>query len=521
MEAGRSARDDRLRTWAADHAAELVAWIVIVAVGVGLRWWVLAGPLGDPDLDEATVGVQALAFGRGHLATFFPNQPYGGTMEPFLVSIVLKVTGQGIVALKVVPMACALAAAVLTWRAAIRLELGRAGRWCAPLLVWWGPAFAVVFSTKERGFYGVGLVLCAAYVLLVLRLDQRPLRRDLYLLGATVGLGWWQTPLTMLVAVPVVAWLVWRRPIVLRAWPRAAAFAALGALPWLVWNARHRWRSLKGGYAFETSWWQRVQGFGDKLRMVIGMETPFDGSRHLVGGRWTGVAVVVAVVAAATVRTLDRAPWLLAVAVAGYGVLYGLNGVAAGVGQDPRYAYLLVPVMALAVAALVPDGAGARVGLPKHLRSAGALLTVGAAVVALSTWGIAGMEDVARRPRADKFLASPGIREVSALLDASGRRHVITDIAGMQITYLTAGRVQAGSFSVPRYRPLELAARRAPRSTYVLHDTELANADRMRLYLAQRKIPHRAVHVGTWWMFLMDQRVLPEDVPLLFFNLAA
>ena len=501
-----------MRAWVGAHGIEVVLAALVIAVGVVMRRWVLSGPMGSPDLDESTVGVQAIRFTHGHLAVFFPNQPYGGTVEPYLVSIVFRFFGSSVIALKVVPMACAFGASVVTWRAAVRLGLGRAGQWCAPILVWVGPAFAVAFSTKERGFYGLALLLAAADILLVLRLDEAPRQGDLILLGALVGLGWWQTPLTMLVAVPAVGWLVARRPRLPLSDLAPYGALVVGGFPWFVWNARNHWVSMNGGYAFGTSWWQRVESWMIKLRVVTGIETPFVANRHLLEGRWTGAVIVAVVVAGASWRTRREAPALLAVLVVGYGALYALNGLAAGVGGDPRYTYLMVPVMALAVASLLPD-------LSSDVRSAGVIVVVGALVTALSAWGLAGMGESARQSGSDKFLASPGIEKVAHLLDAVHSGPVQTDTAGMQITFLTDGRVRAGSFSVPRYHDLELAGRAAPKSTYVLDDHVLGNAGRLRLYLVFHRIPFRATHIGKWWLFRIDGRVLPEDARLIIFEI--
>ncbi|MCU1357364.1 MAG: hypothetical protein JWM89_2782 [Acidimicrobiales bacterium] len=503
----------RLAAWSAEHGMDAAIGILVLVTGVLLRRWVLRGPLGAPDLDESTVGLQALRFGRGHLATFFPHQAYGGTVETFLVSIVQRVAGADVIALKIVPMVCSLVAALLTWRAAVHLGLGRAGQWCAGLVVWCGPAYAVAFSTKERGFYGVALVLSAAYVLLVIRLDQRVGSADLVLLGACLGLGWWQTPLTMLVAVPAVGWLVARRPWIVRRSSVAAVAAVVCSLPWLVWNARNRWVSMNGGYAFGTTWWQRVEEWVVKLRVVTGIETAFEPSRDLVGGRWTGAVILGIVLAGATVRTRKQAPGLLAVLVVGYGALYALNGLAAGVGNDPRYTYLMVPAVALALASLLPD-------LASDAWSAAVTVAAAVLVVSLTAWGLAGLGEAARLPEADKFLSSRGIEEVAAFLESRHSGPVLTDIAGTQITYLTHERVRAGSFSVPRFRDLELAARSAPRSTYVLDTHLLGNAGRLNLYLTLHHLPYERRYIGRWSVFLIGSRVLPEQVPLLVFDFA-
>src|SRR5829696_2547347 len=332
----------------------VVAALVVLA-GLGLRAYVWSTALGEPDLDEATVGVQAEAFLDGDVAVFFPNQASGGTLETGLVAVAFAVLGTSTFVLKLVPVALAVAATALTWRAARRVVPSRLGQWCVPALMWCWPASAVLFSTKERGFYGVALVLAAAIVLLVLRLDAEPTARDIVLVGLCLGLGWWTTPLSLLVAVPALAWLIARHPALVRA-TRPVALAALAAgLPWILHNVTHGFSSLEAPSGFGTSWADRTGDFLDKLPIVAGLETPWDPDRRLLPWSLAPQAVVVVVVVVATLRTRRRAPGLLATILVGYGVLYGLNGLVAGVGGDPRYLYPLLPVLALSVGSLIPD----------------------------------------------------------------------------------------------------------------------------------------------------------------------
>ena len=157
--------------------------------GVVLRIWVLGSPLGDVDIDEATMGLQAQAFLDGHPAVFFPTQGYGGTAETALVAAAFAVFGEGWLALKRVALVLHLAAAVLTWRAACRLTSSTLGRLTPPMLLWVGSAYGIWESTKARGFYGVAIVLAAAVLLLVARLHEHPSRIDMAGLGLCLGLA--------------------------------------------------------------------------------------------------------------------------------------------------------------------------------------------------------------------------------------------------------------------------------------------------------------------------------------------
>lgn len=498
-------------TWLRANAWMVGLWALALVVGIAMRNWILHSSLGMADLDESTVGIQAHRFNDGHLNAFFLNQAYGGTVETGLVAATFRIFGSTVITLKVVPMVAAFVAAIITWRTAVAMRLSRTGQWVVPVLVWCGPAYAVLFSTKERGFYGVALVLAAAYPLLVLRISRHPVFGDVMALGFCVGLGWWQTPLTFLVAVPAVIWLVCVRPSVLRELWWAALPALAAAAPWFIWNAAHDWRSLHTAPGFGTSWGDRYVDWLERLRVVMGIETPFDAQRGLVGGRWTGVVLLALVVVLATLRTRRAAPGLLATVVVGYGLLYALNTLAAGVGADPRYMYLMVPVVALCLGSLLPE-----VDTDPQRFAVGALAL--AVITASSAWGLAGVRAASDRPRPNSFLSSPGIDEVAELLDRQGVEAVISDTAGMQIAFLTDQRVVGGSFAVPRLASFERRGRAADPSVYVLDETLLNNDDVLRDYLERNRVPFEERRYGKWHVFLLAKRVLPVQAGLLVFG---
>jgi hypothetical protein len=142
------------------------------------------------------------------------------------------------------------------------------------------------------------------------------------------------------------------------------------------------------------------------------------------------------------------------------------------------------------------------------------VLAVTAAAVALSLWGLVGTRAEAREPAPDKFLSSEGIGEVADLLDERGVVTAVTDVAGSQITYLSGGRVVAGSFVVPRFPAAERASRADPSTTYVLDARLYDNADRLDRWLDDHDVAAERHRIGRWEVFLLDTRVLPEDAGL-------
>jgi hypothetical protein len=493
------------------NAWGLALGAVALIAGMVMRWWILASSLGTADLDESAVGVQALRFGDCEFQAFFLGQPYGGTLETGLVAIVLRLFGSSVVALKVAPMLLAAAAALVCWRIAVRLGLNRFAQWAVPILVWLGPAFSVWQSTKERGFYGVAFLLATLTILIVLRLADRPTVNDAVALGVVVGLGWWQTPLTVLVVVPAIGWLLLHRweSVRIFLWSGPAAVAA--SLPWFWWNAANDWQSLDSRADFGSSYGDRLVEFFERMQVVFGFETPFDAGRQLVPFRWAGVVFLIGVVFVAALRTRARAPGFLAWLAVGYAILYSLNGLVVGVGPDPRYAYLFVPIGALCIGAVLPDP-------PSDPWRFVAGLGLVAVATIVSMWGLVGMRDESRRPSVDIFLASPGTDEVAELLEERGVTAFHSDLGGMQIAYLTEEEIIGSSFAAPRDAAYEVAARDASPSTYVLDNEQSGNADRLRRYLEAEGIAFDEQTVGQWSVFLIDQPVQPEEAELRIFG---
>jgi 4-amino-4-deoxy-L-arabinose transferase-like glycosyltransferase len=223
--------------------ATWVAVVAVAAAGVLLRVWVYRSDVALPDSDEAIVGLMARHLLHGEVTTFYWGQPYGGPQEAWLAALPFALFGSSLLALRLVPMALAAVACVLVWRVGLRTIGPRAGA-VAACILWLWPPYTVVRTTGEWGFYASDLVYCALLLLLGLRVVERPSVARVALLGLVVGLAFWQTAQIIPIALPVLAWTLWKAPGALRhAWA-GVAFAVVGALPWLVWNVRHDFASV-------------------------------------------------------------------------------------------------------------------------------------------------------------------------------------------------------------------------------------------------------------------------------------
>ena len=425
-----------------------------IAVGVGLRVWVLDSPIGGLDADEAVWGLMARNALDGELDVFFWGQNYGGTHEVLATAVVFAVAGSGTLVLRVAPILLFALAAVLVWRIGRRTIGDRAGR-VAAVLFWIWPAYLVWKSTRAHGFYGAASVLALLVLLLALRLRERDSPFDAAMLGLALGLGWWATPQVVFVALPALVWLVWRRPSVLRtAWAAPPAFA-VGAAPWLGWNVAHGWRSFDAPFgAGEVAYVEHLRiFFAATWPTALGFRVPF--TLEWLTGPVVGRALQVLAVAALAWLVLRRRPLgplepLVLTAVA-YPFLQSLSPFAT-LNDEPRYLVLLVPVTALLLA--VP-----------LTRSAVTAVAGLAAAAALSVAGIVALE------REEPPVPPVGGERVPAdlapalrVLDGRGiDRAFATYAVAYRITFETRERIVATPTGQTRYGPhrrLVLASRR-------------------------------------------------------------
>ena len=439
--------------------------VALAAMGVVLRVWILGSELGALDADEAVPGTMARHVLDGELTAFYWGQAYGGTQETLLTAGLFALTGSSVEALRSVPLVLFAVGSLLTWRIGIR-TVGEPYARLAAGVFWVWPTYVVWKSTRAHGYYGTAVVLTLVVLLLVLRLAERTSRRDLVLLGLGLGLGLWATPQVLAVAVPAVAWLVWRRrELVRHAW-LVAVTAAVGASPWLVSNLRNDWHSFdlppRGGSATESLHSLLVATFPTAL----GARLPF--TLEWVGGPIVGAALY-GILAAAIVWTLVRRRAQLGPlvpVVAAFPLFYALSPYA-WFNTEPRYLVVLIPVLALVlVAAAGSPGRGAA--------TACALAVLSAAGVALLD-----RRDVAAA-YSDGIAVPADIDPLLRLLDEQGVRHAFADLwIGWRVVYESDERIIA--VVPPEGRFVERAGR-AERGRYAPFFREVA-ADPAAAYI--------------------------------------
>jgi len=331
-----------------------IAGLAIVAVtGIVLRIWAERDPLGLPNSDEAVLGLMTRHLLHGHLTTFIWGEAYGGPQEIFPAVPVFFVFGSSWLALRVAPFVIFLAALYVVWRVGLRL-LDRERAVGAVALFWVWPGFVIFELAHETSFYACDLFYCALLIMLALRVVERPDALRVGIFGLVLGLAFWETSQIVPIAIPVVAWIAWKRPSSLRLAPVAIAAFVLGALPWLVWNATHHWASLHLKSGGNVSYARRFRlFFSPVLPMLLGLRIAETQAPLLPVPVIDLILVaVVALFAYGAWRTRARPISILYLIAAVYPFVYSLAQQTFDTSA-PRYVFVLAPVIVLLVAQLM------------------------------------------------------------------------------------------------------------------------------------------------------------------------
>lgn len=489
------------RRWDRRRVATAVVLAAVVALGVGLRVWVLRSNLGPFDADEATGGLVARHFLHGEGAVFLWGNNYGGTLEAILTAPLFAVFGSGLVTLKLVPLGAFAAACLLTWRIGLRTVGPDAARLGAGLL-WLASGAVVLLSTKARLYYGSSLVLACAVVLLCLRLADEPDRRDVAVLGVVLGLGLWTAPFVFYVAIPALLWLLVVRPRLARLAPWAVPGALLGSAPWWWYNLHTGWSALhehRDPIPVPTSFGSRLHDFYTTLLpKLLGLRSyagPWTPGR---AGKLVFVVLLVGGVALVAWSIRHRRSTIVPLVVIAvlYPFLYALPRSSWYVGE-PRYGLFLAPVLALLIARGVtvvarrPVAQLAVVGL--------AVLTTVASLHSLMAYG--------HRYPGHHDLTPERLGGLARALEGERVRTVVADYwIAYALSFQSRERIIATPTGKVRYRPYQERVAAAGARTYVFYRGQ---PDGAKVEDAARAagIGYRKLAVDTFDVFLFDQPI--------------
>ena len=284
-----------------------VVFVLTAATGIGLRIWTYRSPLTIPNSDEALVGLMVRHAQHGEFSTFFWGRAYGGTQEVLLAVPGFWLFGTSLLALRAVPIFLSAVATLVLWRVG-RRTIGEPAAAVAAGVFWLWPPFDFLQFVRAQGFYASGVLYCMLLVLLALRVVERPDRVRVGLFGLVFGLAFWQSAQIIPIAAVAIVWMVWRQPRCLRQLWVAAPLAALGALPWIIWNVGHNFASLNQNPGLDTYKHALRLLVSPIMPMTVGLRAPYSSQLLIPSGpiTWLIYAVLVALFAAGRTLHLHR-----------------------------------------------------------------------------------------------------------------------------------------------------------------------------------------------------------------------
>ena len=441
----------------------LSRWAIIVAsvaaAGILLRGWVYVTLLDRPNSDESVVGLMTLHAMHGDLTAFFWGSPYGGAQEVLLSVPVFAVAGINYHALRVVPIVLTALAALLVWRVG-RRTIGEPAAAVAGCIFWLWPPFNLFQLTQHQSFYAANVFYCALLLLLALRIVERPDRVRVGVFGFVVGFAFWQTGQIVPIAVPAIAWIVWKQPRAMRHLWLGASLAVLGALPWIAWNAQHGWASLTVHSSLANYERSLRLLASPVLPMTLGLRSPFSQDLFIPSAALTYLvyAGLLALGVYGAVRTRHSSASLLYTVAAVFPLLYAIDRRTSFISGWPQYTVVVTPILALLLAQL-----GTR-----YVRGVALIAVAGA----ISVVSVPRMQAWFEKPQPIPY-APRDFSPLIATLDSLGVDRVYADYwIAYRLTFATRERIVAienrfdavtfrnGRATLPsdpgvRYRPYE------------------------------------------------------------------
>ena len=445
---------------------------------------------------------------HGEFHVFFVGQTYGGSQESFVAGALFAVIGSSVVALKVVPIALHALTAWLLWRIGKRTVGERAAQLGA--LAWWiFPAVFVWWSTKEGAFYGATLVLGLALFLLALRFADRPSAVDAVGIGLTLGSGTWASPQIGYYAVPVAAWLLYKRGRWLLANSRrlfehgAQVLVGLvvGAAPFVVYNVLHHGASFTESHGLNP-YRTNLRGFFTiALPVALGLHDPYS---HHWALPFLGPAVYLALIAALTVCVLREpaASAPLKLFIATYPFLFAATPQFAYTVFEPRYLYYLAPIVLL----------HAGTALRHAPRTALVVLSV------LSLISLASLNSWAHRSPTHYDIDSIAPRDIGPVITVLERRHVRYVFAPYRYAYRLPFESREHIIATPlepvvvRYKPFDREVRRAATPAYAFLAGDIGDHI-FESFLRIHSMRYERIRAGDFAAFVLEAKLLPEAVP--------
>ena len=468
----------------------------LLLVGVALRIWILASPrLSALDQDESVSALMARHLIRGEFTPFFWGQSYGGTLEIAVLATSFWIFGShGLVAKLVATVLHALGV-WLTWCVGKRL-FDRRIALLGAALAWAWPTYAVWRSLRSHTFYAASLVLVMGGLLLIIKIAEAPGSLTAFGLGAVVGLGWWTHPQTLFVLIPAAIWLLARDHRSLRFGHYAAVGGLLGAFPWIWVNATQGWPSLREALLVDSPR-QYLEALGGQLEQAfpsaLGLRVP--GSSNWVVGApvvgWLCYGLLLLGLFHIW-RRRSEGQGLIWASVVGFLLILPLSQHSL-YKAEPRYLYVLMPLLALLMAQLA---ASVKLGtiLPTML-------------VALSALGLVAMNNFPK----DTIVPA----DFQPLIDELESQHIDRVFAYHTIAYRlsfeSGEEIVATAMDHVRYQPFDRLVREDQNPSFVFAPFPDVASDVMA-ELRLLDIEYSSTSAGDFVIVTPNSHVVPENL---------
>ena len=340
---------------------------LLLAAALGLRLWTAWTLRYSTDPNLAVNGIMAkqIADGTGY-PPFFLGQEQVGTAEFFLAAPFCRLLGCNGFTMNfgVVLFGVAILGVAYFWA---RHLAGRAAGLTAMALLVVGPEHFLRY-TGGMGYAAItftnAMVLALTGPLLERIRRTGSLRTwEFAVLGFFAGLGWWSSPMAAFslatAGLTLILFLRWRL-FHWRAWTGGLLGFAVGAAPWLAWNAAHGFASLKVGGAVGAGHFASnlASFFKDTLYPLVGVR-PLPTALGLALAIVVGASCLVVPLLLVAACTQKQGPWrtrlpslaVLALALPATATIYSLTKY--GADATPRYLLPLVPPGAVAIATAI------------------------------------------------------------------------------------------------------------------------------------------------------------------------
>lgn len=441
----------------------------------------LAGPLRLLDPDETVTGLMAARIARGTGYTYFAGQAYMGALEQYLQAPFAALAPGNAFLLRLPQIVLGAVACWLTYRVGCRLLDGRRAAVAAWLFAA-GPAFNLAYGVKSRGAYDAALVTGLVGLLVALRHEPRRGEvRTALAFGFCCGLGAWLSLLSAFLLLPALCRLAvarWQHRW--RAAGAAVAGAGIGALPLLLWWLRHGLATGLTAPPMPTGRWQRFRGLLDPvLPEFLGLDWRVGVPAVAAALRIAALAALALLVVSAARRRLARSGrrpsdlLLLAVPIAA--LLYVASPYT-WYTAEPRYLFSCYPLLALGIAAMLPE---------RRSWAAPAAVTLTLAL-SVSTLHRFAPPDI-----------RPDLTRLAAYLQRSGYPAVYADYQlAFPLDYYVPQRIVAVPWGgrIVHFPDLSRRVAAAPRFAYAVVDRD--EAEMIRL-LTTARVRYRRTSFGT------------------------